>query len=54
MKLSIDQQELAEIANNRMKILFISCVGSHMWGMQNEVSDIDLVQPGLNKPNFRQ
>jgi len=43
MKLSIDLQELAEIANNRMKILFISCVGSHMWGMQIQESDIDLV-----------
>jgi predicted nucleotidyltransferase len=26
-----------------MKTLFINCVGSHMWGMQNERSDIDLV-----------
>jgi predicted nucleotidyltransferase len=43
MKLCIDLQELAEISNNRMKTLFISCVGSHMWGMQNEESDIDLV-----------
>jgi predicted nucleotidyltransferase len=43
MKLCVDLQELAEIANNRMKTLFISCVGSHMWGMQNEESDIDLV-----------
>ena len=43
MKLCVDLHELAEIANNRMKTLFISCVGSHMWGMQNEASDIDLV-----------
>jgi hypothetical protein len=43
MKLCVDLQELAEISNNRMKILFISCVGSHMWGMQSEESDIDLV-----------
>jgi len=43
MKLCIDLQELAEIANNRMKILFISCVGSHMWSMQIQESDIDLV-----------
>jgi hypothetical protein len=42
-KLGVDLQELAEIADNRMKTLFISCVGSHMWGMQNEESDIDLV-----------
>ena len=26
-----------------MKTLFISCVGSHMWGMQIQESDIDLV-----------
>jgi predicted nucleotidyltransferase len=26
-----------------MKILFISCVGSHMWSMQSPESDIDLV-----------
>ena len=43
MKLCVDLQELAEIANNRMKTLFISCVGSHMWGMQSQESDIDLV-----------
>jgi len=43
MKLCIDLQELAEIESNRMKTLFVSCVGSHMWGMQNEESDIDLV-----------
>ncbi|MCX6680176.1 MAG: nucleotidyltransferase domain-containing protein [Methanothrix sp.] len=43
MKLGVDLQELAEIANNRMKNLFISCVGSHMWGMQIQESDIDLV-----------
>ncbi|MGB5099769.1 MAG: nucleotidyltransferase domain-containing protein [Methanothrix sp.] len=28
---------------NRMKTLFISCVGSHMWSMQSPESDIDLV-----------
>ncbi|MCX6678626.1 MAG: nucleotidyltransferase domain-containing protein [Methanothrix sp.] len=43
MKLCVDLRELAEIANNRMKTLFISCVGSHMWGMQSPESDIDLV-----------
>ncbi|MEI6104041.1 MAG: nucleotidyltransferase domain-containing protein [Methanothrix sp.] len=43
MKLCVDLQELADIANNRMKNLFISCVGSHMWGMQIQESDIDLV-----------
>jgi uncharacterized protein len=26
-----------------MKTMFISCVGSHMWGMQSPESDIDLV-----------
>ena len=43
MKLCVDLQELAEIADNRMKTLFISCVGSHMWGMHSLESDIDLV-----------
>jgi len=43
MQLEVDLQELAEIANNSMKTLFISCVGSHMWGMQIQESDIDLV-----------
>jgi predicted nucleotidyltransferase len=43
MKLCVDLQELAEISKNRKKTLFISCVGSHMWGMQREESDIDLV-----------
>jgi hypothetical protein len=26
-----------------MKILYISCIGSHMWGMESKESDIDLV-----------
>ena len=43
MRLGVDLQELAEIADNRMKTLFISCVGSHMWSMQSPESDIDLV-----------
>ncbi|MEI8002719.1 MAG: nucleotidyltransferase domain-containing protein, partial [Methanothrix sp.] len=43
MRLKVDLQELAEIADNRMKTLFISCVGSHMWSMQSPESDIDLV-----------
>ncbi|NTV27626.1 MAG: hypothetical protein HGA93_02955 [Methanothrix sp.] len=43
MRLGLNLQELAKIADNRMKNLFISCVGSHMWGMQNHESDIDLV-----------
>jgi hypothetical protein len=41
--LRVDLQELAEIADSRMKTLFISCVGSHMWSMQSPESDIDLV-----------
>jgi predicted nucleotidyltransferase len=43
MQLRVDMRELADIADNRMKTLFISCVGSHMWGMQSSESDIDLV-----------
>ena len=43
MNLGVDLQEIERTGNNRMKNLFISCVGSHMWGMQNEESDIDLV-----------
>lgn len=34
---------LKEAQSRGMKILYISCVGSHMWGMQNQESDIDLV-----------
>ena len=34
---------MEEIAESRMKTLFISCVGSHMWGMNSLESDIDLV-----------
>ncbi|MDD4448114.1 MAG: nucleotidyltransferase domain-containing protein [Methanothrix sp.] len=43
MQIGIDLHELEEIADNRMKTLFISCVGSHMWGMNSPESDIDLV-----------
>ena len=43
MNLGLDLQEIERTRNCRMKNLFISCVGSHMWGMQNEESDIDLV-----------
>lgn len=43
MQLAVDLGELTEIANNRMENLFISCVGSHMWKMENQESDIDLV-----------
>jgi len=34
---------LKETQSRGMKILYISCVGSHMWGMNNRESDIDLV-----------
>ena len=34
---------LKEAQSRGMKILYISCVGSHMWEMENEESDIDLV-----------
>ncbi|MDD2834639.1 MAG: nucleotidyltransferase domain-containing protein [Methanothrix sp.] len=43
MQIGIDLHELGEIADNRIKTLFISCVGSHMWGMNSQESDIDLV-----------
>ncbi len=43
LQIGIDLHELGEIADNRMKTLFISCVGSHMWGMNSQESDIDLV-----------
>ncbi len=43
MQIAIDLHELEEIAHNRTKTLFISCVGSHMWGMNSPESDIDLV-----------
>jgi hypothetical protein len=42
LQIGIDLWELEEIADNRMKTLFISCVGSHMWGMNSSESDIDL------------
>jgi hypothetical protein len=41
--IDLDLQELEQTGNSRMKTLFISCVGSHMWGMQSRESDIDLV-----------
>ena len=43
MKLGLDCREMAEIESMGMETLFISCVGSHMWGMQSPESDIDLV-----------
>jgi len=43
MNLGLDLQEIERTRNCRMKNLFISCAGSHMCGMQNEESDIDLV-----------
>jgi len=43
LQIGIDLHELEEIAGNRRKTLFISCVGSHMWGMNSQESDIDLV-----------
>ena len=43
MNLRVDLQEIERTHNCRMKTLFINCVGSHMWGMQNGESDIDLV-----------
>ena len=43
MNLGVDLREIELTSNCRMKTLFISCVGSHMWGMQSSESDIDLV-----------
>lgn len=41
--IDLDLREIEQAVNSRMKTLFISCVGSHMWGMQSRESDIDLV-----------
>lgn len=41
--IDLDLREIEQTSNCRMKTLFISCVGSHMWGMQSRESDIDLV-----------
>lgn len=32
-----------QISDRGMRTLYTSCIGSHMWGMQNRESDIDLV-----------
>jgi hypothetical protein len=39
----IDSAVLEQIAGSRAKTVFISCTGSHMWGMNTPESDIDLV-----------
>ena len=39
----LELDALKEAQSRGMKILYISCVGSHMWGMNNQESDIDLV-----------
>jgi hypothetical protein len=42
--LPISELEAAKMVKCKgMKILYISCVGSHMWGMESKESDIDLV-----------
>jgi uncharacterized protein len=41
--IDIDLREIEQTNNSRMETLFVSCVGSHMWGMQSPESDIDLV-----------
>ena len=43
MNLSVDLQEIERTGNSRTNTLFINCVGSHMWNMQNGENDIDLV-----------
>ena len=41
--LPISELKAAKTAKGKgMKILYISCVGSHMWGMESKESDIDL------------
>lgn len=37
------EEDLAGFEKIRAKTIFVSCVGSHMWGMQSQESDIDLV-----------
>jgi len=42
--LPISELKAAQTVKGRgMRIQYISCVGSHMWKMENETSDIDLV-----------
>ncbi|MFZ3111813.1 DNA polymerase beta superfamily protein [Methanothrix sp.] len=42
--LPISELEAAKMVKCKgMKILYISCIGSHMWGMESKESDIDLV-----------
>jgi len=42
--LPISELKAAKTAKGKgMKILYISCVGSHMWRMESKESDIDLV-----------
>lgn len=41
--LEIDAAELEQLAGSRARTVFISCTGSHMWGMNTAESDIDLV-----------
>jgi uncharacterized protein len=43
MNLGVDLREIEQANDRRMKNLFVSCVGSHMLGMQSPESDIDLV-----------
>ncbi len=41
--LEIGTAELEQLAGSRARTIFISCTGSHMWGMNTAESDIDLV-----------
>lgn len=41
--LEIKAAELEQLAGIRARTVFISCTGSHMWGMNTQESDIDLV-----------
>lgn len=43
LQLGIEIAELEKIAGSSCRTVFISCTGSHMWGMNTPESDIDLV-----------
>ncbi len=44
MSLSESWRRLEARDTTQKRTLFVSCVGSHMWGMESEESDVDLVR----------
>ncbi len=40
---ALEMEAVKQAKSRGMKVLYMSCVGSHMWGMNNRESDIDLV-----------